>query len=335
MTASDRQFERAAGWRLRRLVAFGAMIAAGAAGVAQAETRIEKQLALDPGGHFTLDSDVGRVIVHGDSSAGARIVVTADRDDLERRYDLRFEAIPGGARVTARRHRAEGWSWFGWSGGFRGRVRFEVSVPKSTAVTVRTSGGGIEVAGLDGDTDLRSSGGAVAVEQVAGKVNARSSGGGVSVRDIRGDVRMESSGGGLHGIAVAGALTGETSGGRIELDRITGDIDVDTSGGGIRIEEAGARVKAVSSGGGVRVRFAAGNAKGGRLSSSGGGIDVWLDPAIGLDLDASSSGGSVVCDLPVTIQGRVSRSSLHGVLRGGGERLSVGTSGGGVRIAAR
>src|ERR1700687_5008247 len=75
-----------------------------------------------------------------------------------------------------------------------------------------------------------------------------------------------------------------------------------------------------------------GMAPGGDTGSSGGGVEVRVDPAVGLDVDAATSGGSVSCDLPVTVQGKISRHSLRGVLHGGGERLHVRSSGGGIRI---
>ena len=85
-----------------------------------------------------------------------------------------------------------------------------------------------------------------------------------------------------------------------------------------RVREAHGRVVAGSSGGAVSVAFAAGNAKGGELSSSGGGVATKVDPAVGLEIDASSSGGSVDCDLPLTVRGRIGRDDVHGPLNGGG-----------------
>ncbi len=77
-----------------------------------------------------------------------------------------------------------------------------------------------------------------------------------------------------------------------------------------------------------------GGAAGGSLSSSGGGVRVEVDPAAKLTIDASSSGGGVDCDLPVTVRGRMARNSLHGDLNGGGATLKLRSSGGGIRIAA-
>jgi hypothetical protein len=51
-------------------------------------------------------------------------------------------------------------------------------------------------------------------------------------------------------------------------------------------------------------------------------------------VDASTSGGGVNSDVPVTIRGRVSRNALQGDLNGGGPLLRLRSSGGGVRVAA-
>jgi hypothetical protein len=70
------------------------------------------------------------------------------------------------------------------------------------------------------------------------------------------------------------------------------------------------------------------------LSTSGGGVRTELDPSVALTIDASSSGGDVDSDLPVTVQGRVASTSLRGNLNGGGAVLRLRSSGGGVRISA-
>ena len=188
-------------------------------------------------------------------------------------------------------------SWFHWSSS--ANVKIVVEVPRTTPVALETSGGGIHVSSLDA------------------AVRASSSGGGIKIADVRGEVFAESSGGG------------------ITLQAVSGDIQASSSGGGVTIEEAAGRVKAESSGGPVRVLFAAGNAKGGDLDSSGGGVVATVDSVAGIDLDASSSGGSVTCDLPVTIQGRISRNNVVGKLNGGGAPLRLRSSGGGITIKPR
>ena len=321
------------GWRLAAAGLGAAAMMAGMAGPAQGAVRIEKHLALAPGGRLSVSTEIGSVVVRGDAASGAAVVVTSDRDDLERDYEMSFVATPGQAQVIVkRRHR--GWSWFdGWQH-WRGHVEIAVDVPRATAVSVRASGGRVEASGLQGDAELSSSGGAVVAHELAGKLVAHSSGGSVEVRDLRGDLRLSSSGGSVRATSVQGAVDAQSSGGSVHLEQVAGSVRADSSGGRVEIRGAGGRVAAASSGGPVAGSFAAGNGHGGDVESSGGGVEVRIDPAVGLDLDAATSGGSVSCDLPVTVQGQLSRHSLRGVLHGGGERLHLRSSGGGIRIAA-
>jgi DUF4097 and DUF4098 domain-containing protein YvlB len=133
---------------------------------------------------------------------------------------------------------------------------------------------------------------------------------------------------------LAGILTARTSGGDIELRDITGDVTVRTSRGDTTLENARGRVEAHTSGGDVTVALARGNAKGGEIESSGGDIKVLVDPAASLTLDASTSSGEVMSDLPLKLRGETSRSRLHATLGSGGETLRVHTNGGSVHISA-
>ena len=305
-----------------------------AAPPAHADFRLEREMTLAPGGKFVLDSSLGKVVLVGDSPAGARIVITSERDRLDERFDFRFEETTGLAKVTIARK--GGWlSSFFDGGWFRGLgARIEIHVPHATTLELGTSGGGIDVSQLRGDAVLSSSGGGVRAADVEGRIDASSSGGGVDLERITGDVVAESSGGGIDAAQIDGAVRAESSGGGVALTGIHGDVRAESSGGGVRVREAHGRVEATSSGGPVSVAFAAGNDRGGDIDSSGGGVDVEIDPRVSLSLDASASGGSVHCDLPVTVQGRLSRSSVHGHLNGGGAALRVSSSGGGVRIGA-
>src|SRR5439155_2350986 len=95
-----------------------------------------------------------------------------------------------------------------------------------------------------------------------------------------------------HGIdapPLPGSLEARTSGGSVEFDEVKGDLLAHTSGGSIRIENAGGKVDAHTSGGSVEVGFAKGNARGGEVGTSGGGVRVALDPAVNLNLEASTS----------------------------------------------
>jgi len=276
--------------------------------------RIEKRFDLAPGGMFTLHAEVGKVAVHGGSGNQAVIVVTADRDDFAQVYDVRFDPQPARVAVTIERKDK---GLFHWFSGYRGRVTIDVELPRKTAADVGCSGGSARISDLEGNVDVSSSGGSVHVERVQGGLRADSSGGSVEAREVTGRVHLQS------------------SGGSIVAEGIDGDLEASSSGGSVKVDDARGEVTASSSGGPVRVTFAAGNARGGSLDSSGGGVSARVDAAVGLEIDASSSGGSVSTDLPITIRGKVSRDRIHGKLNGGGALLKLRSSGGGITLEPR
>src|ERR1700688_2841734 len=218
------------GWRLAAAGLGAAVLVAGTAVPAQAAVRIEKHLALAPGGRLIVSTEIGSVVVRGDAASGAAVVVASDRDDLDRDYEMTFAATPGQAQVIIKR-RTRGWGWFeGWQH-WRGRVEVAVSVPRATAASVHASGGRGEASGLAGDTELSSSGGSVVAHELAGKLVASSSGGAVEVRDLRGDLHLSSSGGGVRATSVQGAVEARSSGGSVHLEQVAGSVRADSSGG--------------------------------------------------------------------------------------------------------
>lgn len=298
---------------------------------ALADTRIEKNLKLDSGGKLTIVSDAGSISVTGSSSSGAHIVLTSNKDDLESRFDLKFEELPGEVKITMKKKGTlDFWSsWFNNS-----KISFDIQVPTKTRTDLATGGGYLSLNTLEGEAKLSTSGGHIEVNSLKGSLVGETSGGHIALKSVDGDAKIETSGGHIEVDGVTGMLKGTTSGGHIEVANVGKDIHVETSGGHIEIRDAHGRVEADTSGGGVDVAFAKGNARGGKIESSGGGIKVRVDPAINLNIDASTSGGSVRSDVPMKVMGKISGSSVKGSLGNGGELLYVHTSGGSVTIAA-
>jgi len=295
--------------RKRNLLLLAAAACLSLAASARAEFRLEKNLKLDPGGRFVLDADAGSVSVTGSRESGANVVITSDRDDVQNLFKFDFEEGPGTARVTARKI-----SHFSWP--HRLSLHYEVRVPTNTQTEIRTGGGSIRTSSLRGEAELKTSGGAIEVSDLNGNLRANTSGGHIKLRELTGDVDVR------------------TSGGHIEVSALEGPLRAHTSGGHIRIERVSGRVEAHTSGGSVRARFDRGNTHGGVLETSGGSIHVALDPRVNLELDASTSGGHVVSDIPIKVVGRISGRSLRGTLGSGGELLKLHTSGGSIHLGS-
>ncbi|HEY6292007.1 MAG TPA: DUF4097 family beta strand repeat-containing protein [Terriglobia bacterium] len=304
------------------------MLALAAPALLRADYRSEKHFKLDPGGRLVLDSSEGSVEITGSSEAGARVIVTSNRDDVEKLFDFHFEENAGEVRITVRRH---GGNW-GWTHG--PNLRFNITVPEDTAVEVKTGGGSVEASRIKRETELSTSGGSIKASDLGANLRAHTSGGSIDLNDVKGTARVDTSGGDIRAESLAGALDAKTSGGSIELREVKGDLVAHTSGGSIRIEGAGGRVEAGTSGGSVDVRFAPGNSRGGDLESSAGGVRVAVDRSANLNLDASASAGSVVTDLPVQVSGTLGRSHVVGTLGSGGPLLRAHSSAGSVHIEA-
>jgi hypothetical protein len=293
-------------WLLPLLTGVG-IVALGSS--AWAEFRIEKSLKLQPKGRFELDSDQGSVTVTGETAAGARVVITANRDDIQDLFDFDFEEGPGLARVTCRRRH-----WGGWTRNVS--MHYEIEVPAETHTEIRTGGGSVKLFGLRDGSELKTSGGSVEVSGLGGNLDAHTSGGSMHLREVTGDARVDTSGGSIEAASIEGSLYARTSGGPIRVDRVTGYVDVRTSGGS------------------VHVNFGPGNSRGGDVETSGGSIEVAVDPSANLDLDASTSGGSITSELRLSVVGTISSGNLHGSIGRGGETLRLHTSGGSIRIRA-
>ena len=157
---------------------------------ARADREIEKTLKLDPGGRCVLDADAGSVTLTGTSEAGAKVIITSNRDDLESLFNFNFEDGPGTAGVTARKTFHDHWLK-------NLSMHFEVRVPSATQLELKTGGGSVKVYGIKGDSDLKTSGGSVEVSDLAGKLRVETSGGNISLREVTGDARVGTSGGSM------------------------------------------------------------------------------------------------------------------------------------------
>ena len=198
---------------------------------AYSQSRIEKDLKLDPGGRLMVDASASDVIVTGRPESGAHVIVTSNRADLEELLAFYFDEEPGAVRIEVRKRGAQSWPK-------SLQVRMEVQVPTKTNVDIRTGGGDVKVSHLEGDTNLETSGGDVGVSSLAGNLTARTSGGDIELRDLTGDVNVRTSGGDITLENARGRVEAHTSGGDVTAALARGNAkggEIETSGGDIEV----------------------------------------------------------------------------------------------------
>ena len=142
--------------------------------------------------------------------------------------------------------------------------------------------------------ELHSTNGGVRLVGTRGRANLQTTNGGVTVEQAQGEIRMRSTNGGLTVVDAAGTLDGSTTNGGInaELSEVDGDISLQTTNGGVTLR---------------------------------------VPQEIRASLDIATSNGGIHSDLEVE-GGEKTRRSLSGDVNGGGGKLYIRSTNGGVRI---
>ncbi len=280
-------------------------------GTATAEQKsFDKKFQVTPGGTLTVSTDIGNVKVSAGS--GSEVAVTVRMEgrsgDLEK-FVIDANQSGNSVSVTGKMPKSF-WRFFN---NHNLDVEFTVTVPKNYNVRLSTSGGDVSIAGI------------------TGTVNGETSGGNVSISQIEGTAKLETSGGDIHVDGVKGDIKAETSGGDVKVRNVVGNVEGETSGGNIAAEDVDGKVRLETSGGNVMIKVRGAN-KGIHAETSGGNVTVMISKKVGAMIDAGTSGGEVVCDLPVTVSGKIAEDHVKGTVNGGGELIYAHTSGGNVEI---
>jgi DUF4097 and DUF4098 domain-containing protein YvlB len=330
---------------VRSVSAIGACLLACSFAVHAAEKRLDRTFSVAPGGRLTIDADGPDLRVTGTSGnqVVVHILLTGSESYLEK---LTLSAEQSGNDVAVLAKQSKGhWLNFNWNN--EGKV--EVQVPHEYNFDIHTSGGDITVGQLQGNAhgktsggdivvkelkgplDMQTSGGDVRVEQIDGETHLSTSGGDVDIVRLNGDLDAKTSGGYVHLSDVVGKVVARTSSGDVIARNVRGDSELKTSGGDIRATIDG-KIAAHTSGGNVTAELIGAN-RGISVSSSGGDLTIRVPKSTTGELDASTSGGSVRTELPVTTT-EMGEHKLTGTINGGGNPIYAHTSGGSIKLLA-
>jgi len=317
-------------------------------GTHAAEKRLDRTFDVAPGGTLTVESDGSDIIVSGGegNQVVVQILVTGSQSYVDH-MNLSADATAGGVAVTARSKSG----WLGWFSVGHTESTVKVRVPTSYNVELRTSGGDINIAKLQGTAYGKTSGGDVEASGVRGPVSLHSSGGDITASGIDGKTELETSGGDVIARTVTGDVDASTSGGSVLVQQITGatrarsssgdviarnvhgNVDLRSAGGDIRGEGIDGEIRASTSGGDIDAELLGAN-RGIQATSSGGSIVLHVPADTGGVLNASTSGGSIRTELPVTTK-EAGERRLSGPINGGGAEILARTSGGNIRLQVR
>jgi len=179
------------------------------------------------------------------------------------------------------------------------RIEIEIHLPRTADATLRTSDGHVSVSGL------------------TGKLDVETSDGHITLTDVHGDLRLRSSDGHIEGTSLDGKLDAGTSDGRIRVSGRFDGLELRTSDGSVEASVlAGSHPSAAWS-----------------LRTSDGNVELRIPGNLDADLDAETDDGNISSDFPITVSGKIGRSSLHGKLNAGGPTIRLRTSDGHIRVS--
>ncbi|MFQ6028290.1 MAG: DUF4097 domain-containing protein [Dehalococcoidia bacterium] len=143
---------------------------------------------------------------------------------------------------------------------------------------------------------------------------------------------LETSNGSVSVTGVSGPVSVATSNGGIDITNVVGEVNARTSNGKIDIGEVSGQVDAETSNGAVRMTAALQEGSKNRLRTSNGSVNVTLVDTPRVNLNASTSNGTISTDRSITTTGSSDPRRLVGTIGEGGPDLEIRTSNGSVTI---
>jgi DUF4097 and DUF4098 domain-containing protein YvlB len=248
-------------------------------------------------------SVANRANVHVNTNDGSVTVTTGDAKQVEFRVEysgyeldktLHIESHQQGDEIelTARI------SKFQFSLGAIRRLHIEVRMPKEADLRVESGDGAVKADGLIGTVDLRTGDGSVTVNSLKGVVRLHTGDGAIDASDLDGKCDAVSGDGRIRLRGRFDVLRAKSGDGRMDVSALHGS-KLDSSWS---------------------------------ISSGDGGIELALPGDLSADIDASTHDGHISSDIPITVEGVISKSHVRGKMNGGGQTLTIRTGDGSVHL---
>jgi hypothetical protein len=193
---------------------------------------------------------------------------------------------------------------------------------------------------VSGKVKILTHSGEIHIASAGDGADLKSYGGDIRIGPVRGDLKAQTSAGDIRAGEVTGSATVETSGGDIRIDRIAGSASARTGGGDIVLPAVGGSVRAETGGGEVRVGIVSRAVRGGiAIRNDGGDVVLTLPSDFQADVDLAVDGPAdpedvlIHCEFPgLAVTRSADSQRASGTLNGGGPRVTVRVSSGGIRL---
>ena len=209
-------------------------------------------------------------------------------------------------------------------------ISYLITVPANTRLEARSGSGDLEVADLGGPVDASTGSGDIRLGRIQGAVAAHTGSGDISLEGAA-SARTSTGSGNVNAAAIRGDLEARSGSGDITAGQQgKGSVEVSTGSGSVELTGATGPMHVRAASGDIEVQGVPSATW--DVSASSGNVRLRLPAQGGFDLDLRSSSGRIETSIPITVTGSQSRRELHGQVRGGGPRVQVNTSSGGIVI---
>ena len=132
------------------------------------------------------------------------------------------------------------------------------------------------------------------------------------------------------------SVRAETTNGAIAVNDLKGDLSAETVNGSIKGRALAGEVSATTINGAVDIDMAQVAPGGVSIETTNGGVDLTLPRSAAVNVSASLANGRIdASDLPIEGAGEDTRRRLNGTLNGGGPRIRIETTNGGITIRGK
>src|ERR1041385_199697 len=180
-----------------------------------AEDVITKTFSVTPGGKLLMDVDRGSVHITTSDSGKVDVRITRELKDVStaeakkvfEQHKIELTAAENEVNIEAKNPQKN----FSFKNPFsRLQVDYTIAIPARFNIDIKTAGGHIDVADLEGKATLHTAGGNLKLATLKGPLKAHTAGGHISFTKVEGDADLDTSGGNLRLGEIEGNLTAHT-----------------------------------------------------------------------------------------------------------------------------
>lgn len=195
-------------------------------------------------------------------------------------------------------------------------VSFNLVVPESAKVDIKTVSGDVRAEGLKGEFEAQSVSGDVEIENMGNNVQCVSVSGKILALHVTGEAELQTVSGKIEATTIVGSIEAETVSGDIILENVSDarEIEANSVSGDLHYD---------------------GELKGeGRytLKSHSGDVILKLPESSSFQLEAKTFSGKIRSDFEMTIKDYVNTRKIQGTVGDGGAELELGTFSGNIIV---